>query len=87
MNQIDLIGELLGKDDITIGLLYTSAETNSVFQISLAKTECEAKGYKFVDKGIGDINDIEAAFTALAAAGVDAIYLPTDNTLHSRKLS
>lgn len=80
-DQIDLIGELLGKDDITIGLLYTSAETNSVFQIELAKAECEAKGYKFVDKGIGDINDIEAAFTALAAAGVDAIYVPTDNTL------
>lgn len=80
-DQINLISELLGKTDIKIGLLYTSAETNSVFQINLAKAECEAKGYKYVDKGIGDINDIEAAFIALAAEGVDAIYIPTDNVL------
>ncbi|MEE0967893.1 MAG: ABC transporter substrate binding protein [Clostridia bacterium] len=80
-DQINLIAELLGKDDIKIGLLYTSAETNSVFQINMAKKECEAKGYEFVDKGIGDINDIQAAMTALAAAGVDAIYIPTDNVL------
>lgn len=80
-DQIDLIAELLGKDDVKIGLLYTSAETNSVFQINLAKAECDAKGYTYVDKGIGDINDIEAAFIALAAEGVDAIYIPTDNVL------
>ena len=79
--QIDLIGELLGKDDIKIGLLYTSAETNSVYQIRLAKAECEAKGYSFVDKGIGDINDIQSALIALEAEGVDAIYIPTDNVL------
>ncbi|MBQ8207480.1 MAG: ABC transporter substrate-binding protein [Clostridia bacterium] len=80
-DQIDLIAELLGKDDIKIGLLYTSSETNSVFQIGLAKAECDAKGYTYVDKGIGDINDIESAFIALAAEGVDAIYIPTDNVL------
>ena len=79
--QIDLIGELLGKDDIKIGLLYTSAETNSVYQIGLAKAECEARGYSFVDKGIGDINDIQSALIALEAEGVDAIYIPTDNVL------
>lgn len=79
--QIDLIAELLGKDDIKIGLLYTSAEVNSVYQIDLAKKECEAKGYKYEVKGLGDINDIEAAFIALGAAGVDAIYVPTDNVL------
>ena len=80
-DQIDLIAELLGKTDVKIGLLYTSAETNSVFQINMAKAQCEAKGYSFVDKGIGDINDIQAAFTALKAEGVDAIYIPTDNVL------
>ena len=79
--QIDLIGELLGSDDITIGLLYTSAETNSIYQIEQAKAECEAKGYKYVEKGIGDMNDIEAAFVSLKNAGIDAIYIPTDNVL------
>ena len=79
--QIDLIGELLDKDTVKIGLLYTSAETNSVYQIELAKAECEAKGYTYEEKGIGDMNDIEAAFVALQKAGVDAIYIPTDNVL------
>ena len=79
--QIDLIGELLGKEDVTVGFLYTSSETNSVYQVNLGKAECNAKGYKFVDKGISDINDIQAAFTALKQQGVDAIYIPTDNTL------
>jgi len=79
--QIELIAELLGKKDIKIGLLYTSAETNSVFQINMAKAYCQKSGYSFVDKGIGDANDIQAAFDALKAEGVDAIYIPTDNVL------
>ena len=79
-DQIDLIAELLGKTDITIGLLYTSSEPNSVYQINLAKKQCEAKGYKYVEKAISDINGIEAAFIAMGGK-VDAIYVPTDNTL------
>lgn len=79
--QIELIAEILGSEDITIGLLYTSAETNSVFQINMAKKYCNEKGYNFVEKGLGDINDIHAAFIALSEAGVDAIYIPTDNVI------
>ena len=79
--QVSLISELLGTTDIKIGFLYTSAETNSKYQVDLGIAECEAKGYEYVEKGIGDINDIQAAFTALLAEGVDAIYIPTDNTL------
>lgn len=80
-DQIDLIGDLLGKKDITIGLLYTSAEVNSVYQVNLAKKECDKKGYKYVVKGIGDMNDIESAFISLK--DVNAIYIPTDNVLAS----
>ncbi len=79
--QVNLIAELLGKTDIKIGFLYTSAESNSVYQVDLGVKECEAKGYAFYKKGIGDINDIEAAMIALQKEGVDAIYIPTDNTL------
>ena len=79
--QIELIGELLGKDDIKIGLLYTSAETNSQFQIGLAKAHCTELGYSYVEKGISDINDLRTAMIALANESVDAIYIPTDNVL------
>jgi len=80
-DQIDLIAELTGKEKVKIGLLYTSAETNSVVQINMAKAECEKKGYEYVVAGIGDLNDIQNAFITLQKSGVDAIYIPTDNTL------
>ena len=76
--QLDLIAELLGKEDIKIGFLYTSAETNSVMQVNMGKTHCDAKGYTYVEKGI---IDIESALAALAKEDVDAIYIPTDNVL------
>lgn len=79
--QIDLIGELLGKDTVKIGFLYTSSETNSRMQVELGKAQCDAKGYTYVEKGIVDMNDIENAMAALAKEGVDAIYIPTDNVL------
>ena len=79
--QIDLIDELLGKDDVKIGFLYTSAETNSVMQVSLAKAHCSKNNYSYVEKGIVDMNDIESAMAALAKEKVDAIYIPTDNVL------
>ncbi len=80
-DQVDLIAELLGKTDIKIGFLYTSAESNSVYQVGLGVEHCKAKGYEYVEEGIGDINDIQSAFIALKSAGVDAIYIPTDNVL------
>ncbi|MBQ7293816.1 MAG: hypothetical protein IJW79_08755 [Clostridia bacterium] len=79
--QIELIGELLGKDTVKIGFLYTSAETNSIMQVNLGKAHCEELGYTYVEKGIVEMNDIENALAALAAEDVDAIYIPTDNLL------
>ncbi|MBQ0102500.1 MAG: hypothetical protein KBT31_06890 [Firmicutes bacterium] len=35
--QIDLAADLLGKSDITVGFLFTSSETNSVYQVELGK--------------------------------------------------
>lgn len=80
-DQIALIAELLGKTDIKIGLLYTSSETNSQFQIGLAKAYCDENGIEYVDGAIVDINDLENTMVRLQNAGVDAIYIPTDNVL------
>ena len=79
--QIALIAELLESDDIKIGLLYTSAETNSVFQIDLAKAYCDEMGYEYVIGSIADINDLENTMIKLQTSGIDAIYIPTDNVL------
>ncbi len=80
-DQIELIAELLGRTDIKIGLLYTSSETNSQFQIGLAKAYCDEQGYEYVDGAIVDINDLENTVVRLQNAGIDAIYIPTDNVL------
>ena len=80
--QIKLIAELLGKEDIKIGFLYTSSETNSVYQVrDLAIPCCNEMGYEYAEQGIADINDLEYAILKLKQAGVDAIYIPTDNIL------
>ncbi len=79
--QIDLIAELLGKTDIKIGFLYTSSEPNSVFQIDIAKAYCDTKGYTYEIGSIADINDLENTMIKLQSSGIDAIYIPTDNTI------
>ena len=80
--QLDLIAELTGKANPKIGFLYTSAETNSVFQVkTLGIPHCESKGYTYVESGIVDITNLQSAMMKLQQAGVDAIYIPTDNLL------
>lgn len=79
--QIELIKELLGKEDVNIGLLYTSSETNSVYQINIAKDTCNELGISFTEGTISDITELENAMIKLKNAGVDAIYIPTDNVL------
>ena len=79
--QIELITELLGSKDIKVGFLYTSAETNSVTQINMAKAYCEANGIEYVERGIADITELKTAMIALSNEKVDAIYVPTDNVL------
>ncbi len=80
--QIELAGELLGnKEGLKVGFLYSTGETNSVFQIDLGKKACDKFGYAYEVSGISDINDLEAAFMALKNKGVDIIYIPTDNIL------
>lgn len=80
--QLDLIAELTGKENPKIGFLYTSAETNSVFQVkTLGITHCNEKGYTYVESGIVDITNLQSAMLKLQQAGVDAIYIPTDNLI------
>ena len=80
--QLDLIAELTGKENPKIGFLYTSSETNSVFQVkTLGIPHCNEKGYTYVESGIVDITNLQSAMLKLQQEGVDAIYIPTDNLL------
>jgi len=77
--QIDLLTQLL-PDAKTVAVLYCSSESNSAAQYELAKAALEAKGMSCVQKTISAIDEAKSAIESLAG-NVDAIYIPTDNTL------
>lgn len=79
--QIELL--LNTKDGIkTVGLMYNASEPNSVVLIDLAKKELEAKNIKVIEKTVTTTNDILQATQSIVKQ-VDAIYIPTDNTMSS----
>lgn len=77
--QIDLLIKLC-PDAKTVGIVYCSSEANSVFQAEKAEEALKAKGLRAKVYTVSDSNDIQAVVTT-AVGEVDAIYIPTDNTL------
>ena len=65
-----------------VGILYCSAEANSVYQADVVKTELEKSGVKVTVYTFADTNDV-AAVTATACEENDVLYIPTDNTAAS----
>lgn len=71
----------------TVGLLYNKSEDSSRVPIEEAKAYCQEKNVKVVEK-TGTTNDeMMLAADALAAAGVDAVFTPTDNTVMTAELA
>ena len=79
--QADMITELF-PDAKTVGLLYCSAEPNSVFQIQTIRGYLEAKGLTTAEFSFADSNDV-ASVVESAVGAVDVLYIPTDNTAAS----
>ncbi len=79
--QADMFSELL-PDAKTVGILYCSAEANSVYQSDVVKAALEAKGITVKVYTFADSNDV-ATVTATACDECDALYIPTDNTAAS----
>lgn len=65
-----------------VGLLYCSAEPNSIYQVETVQGYLEDMGYACTLYPFADSNDL-AAITTTAAAASDVIYVPTDNTVAS----
>ena len=65
-----------------VGIMYCSAEDNSVLQAELAKAAFEKLGMEVEIATAADSNEIQAVTTKLCGT-VDAIYIPTDNTFAS----
>jgi len=80
-DQIQLAIDLV-SDAETIGLIYSSAEANSVYQINIAKQYIEDKGLQWEERTVENTNEVHQAMQSLVRSA-DVIYIPTDNVVAS----
>ncbi len=79
--QANMIADLF-PDAKKVGLLYCSAEANSLYQVNTVAKALQDKGYETKMFPFVDSNDLSAV-TTTAASESDVIYVPTDNTVAS----
>ena len=79
--QAAMIQELF-PDAKTVGLLYCSAEPNSVYQCDVIEGYLKEEGYTVTRYAFTDTNDVTSV-AQTAADNSDVIYIPTDNTAAS----
>ena len=79
--QAAMIQEMF-PDAKTVGLLYCSAEPNSVYQCDVIEGYLNEMGIETARYAFTDTNDVTSV-TQAAAAASDVIYIPTDNTAAS----
>jgi len=77
-DQAAMFAELL-PDARSIGLLYCSAEPNSIYQANVVDEILTGQGYSVKHYTFADTNEV-ANVTTSACANSDALYVPTDNT-------
>lgn len=75
--QAAIIQDLF-PDAATVGLLYCSAEPNSVYQIEVMEEYLTQMGYTCERFVFNDANDLHSV-TQAAVGVVDVMYMPTDN--------
>ena len=80
-NQLEMIRQIMPEAK-TIGILYTTSETNSESTIAEYKKYAGDYGFEIVDSGINTIADVPMAAADLASR-VDCISNLTDNTVVS----
>ena len=79
--QADMITEWFPETQ-KVGLLFCSAEPNSLYQVQEVAKYLSAKGIETQEFAFTDTNDVTAV-TQAAADYADVVYMPTDNTAAS----
>ena len=79
--QLELIKEFVPEAQ-NIGILYNSGEVNSVVQVDIAKKAASEMGLNIVEGTVTNTSEVTLAASSVVGK-VDAIYLPTDNTIAS----
>ena len=89
LNTAFILDMMLTQDPSvgTVGLLYSLSEPNSAAPIAEAKEYLTGKGIRFVEQTANTNEEVIAAASALIAAGVDAIFTPTDNVIMAAEMA
>lgn len=74
-------------DTAKVGLLYDLGQDSSATPIAAAKAYLDAKGIAYVEATGTTTDEVKLAADQLIAAGVDAVFTPTDNTIMTAELS
>ena len=77
----------VNPDIDTIGLLYDLSQDSSTQAIADAKAFCDANGIQYIETNGTTTAEVQMAAEALVAAGVKAVFTPTDNTIMTAELS
>ncbi len=78
-DQIDMLHKLL-PDAKKVGILYCSAESNSLVQVEMAEAACKELGIETERYTVSSSNEIQQVVESTVGK-VDALYAPTDNTI------
>ena len=70
-----------------VGLLYSLNEPNSTKPVADAKAYLDAKGITYIEQTANTNDEVVAAASALIAAGVDAVFTPTDNVIMAAEMA
>ncbi|MGO2847598.1 MAG: ABC transporter substrate-binding protein [Microbacterium gubbeenense] len=79
-DQLALLAEI-APDAKTVGVVYSSGEVNSEVQVDLAKEAAADLGLTIKEATVSNSSEVQQATQSLG--DVDAIYVPTDNTVVS----
>ena len=63
-----------------VGMLYCTAEANSVIQVEMAEAACDAAGLTHDRYTVSSSNEVQSVVESMVGK-VDAAYAPTDNTI------
>ena len=77
--QIAMLTELV-PDAKKVGIVYCSAEPNSLYQSKLAQAELDKANIAWEEYTAADSNEVQSVVTK-AVSECDVLYIPTDNTM------
>ena len=83
--NIDLFTQFSSIDKI--GILYNTAEQNSIIQKNEAQAECDVKRITLIDGGVTAQNEIASSLNSMIAQGIKGLFIPTDNTVAAAMVS